>query len=500
MRAAKRTSAFLLVSVSTAALLGCTVGPDFERPDAPAVMRYTEQPLPPETASAAIQGGDAQRFLQGADVPGQWWTSFGSQALNQLVEMALAGNPDLEAAQASLRQARQNYIATAGGLQPQVAAGGGIQRERAINEGQTFDLFSASVDVAYTVDAFGGLRRGLEAAGAEEENTRFELEATYLSLISNVIVTAIRQASLRGQILGQQDIIAAQSQQLDLLNQQFELGAVARGDVLAQQSQLAQTQASLPPLQRDLEQTRNQLALLLGRFPAEAQIPIIELTDLALPQELPLSVPSALVEQRPDVRASEANMHQASALIGVADANLLPQITLSGSLGSSSGVFTEFLTLQNTALNLAAGVTQPIFNGGTLRAQQRAAVAQYERTAAQYRSTVLNAFTNVANVLSALQRDAEALQVQLYAEQTAQQSLDITTERFQAGAIAFLSLLDAQRVYQQARILRVVAQANRYEDTVALFTALGGGWWNREDIPEPYATPVAAPGRLFGPP
>jgi NodT family efflux transporter outer membrane factor (OMF) lipoprotein len=215
---------------------------------------------------------------------------------------------------------------------------------------------------------------------------------------------------------------------------------------------------------------------------------------------LPISVPSKLVEQRPDVRASEASMHQASALIGVADANLLPQFTLSGSLTSSSGVLTEFLTLENTVLELAAGVTQPIFNGGTLRAQQRAAVAQFERTSAQYRSTVLNAFTNVANVLAALQRDAEALQVQLYAEQTAQQSLDITTERFQAGAIAFLSLLDAQRVYQQARILRVVAQANRYEDTVALFTALGGGWWNRQDVPEEYAMPVSAPGRLFGPP
>jgi NodT family efflux transporter outer membrane factor (OMF) lipoprotein len=304
-----------------------------------------------------------------------------------------------------------------------------------------------------------------------------------------VIVTAIRQASLRGQILGQEDIIAAQSQQLDLLNQQFELGAVARGDVLQQQAQLAQTQASLPPLQRNLEQTRNQLALLLGRFPAEAQIPIIELTDLTLPTELPLSVPSALVEQRPDVRASEATLHQASALIGVADANLLPQITLTGSLTSTSGVFTEFLTLNNTVLELAAGVTQPIFNGGTLRARQRQAVAQFDQAAAQYRSTVLGAFTDVADVLSALQRDAEALQVQLYAEQTAQQSLDITTERFQAGAIAFLSLLDAQRVYQQARILLVVAQANRYEDTVALFTALGGGWWNRQDVAEEYAAP-----------
>jgi len=481
-------------------LFGCTVGPDFERPMAPVVPRYTENALPPETVSAAIQGGDAQRFLDGADVPGQWWTLFGSPALNQLVEMALAGNPNLDAAQASLRQARENYIATAGGLQPQVDARGGIQRERAINEGNTFDLFSASVDVSYAVDAFGGLRRGLEAAGAVEENTRFELEATYVSLISNVIISAIQQASLRGELAATQDIINAQAQQLDLLNQQFELGAVARGDVLAQQSQLAQTQASLPPLQRELEQTRNQLALLLGRFPAEGQIPIIELSDLVLPQQLPLSLPSKLVEQRPDVRASEATLHQASALVGVADADLLPQFTLSGSLSSSAGVFTEFLTLQNTALQLAAGVTQPIFNGGTLRARQRAAVAQFDQAQAQYRSTVLSAFTDVANVLSALQRDAETLQVQLYAEQTAGQSLEITTERFQAGAIAYLSLLDAQRTYQQARILLVRAQANRYSDTVALFTSLGGGWWNRQDVAEQYATPASAPGRLFGPP
>jgi NodT family efflux transporter outer membrane factor (OMF) lipoprotein len=451
-------------------------------------MRYTEQPLPPETVSADIQGGDAQRFIEGADVPGQWWTLFGSDAVDQLVQMALAGNPDLVAAQASLRAARENYIATAGGLRPQVNARGGIERQRLINEGDTFDVFSASVDVSYVVDAFGGLRRGLEAAGAQEENTRFELEATYLSLISNVVITAIRQASLRAQIQSQMDIIDAQAQQLDLLNQQFELGAVARGDVLAQQSQLAQTQASLPPLERELEQTRNLLALLLGRFPAEAQIPTIELTDLTLPTELPVSLPSRLVEQRPDVRASEATLHQASALIGVAEANLLPQIQLTGSLSSTSGVFSEFLTLDNTVLELAAGVTQPIFNGGTLRAQQRQAVAQFDQAAALYRSTVLNAFADVADVLAALQRDAETLQVQLYAEQTARQSLDITTERFQAGAIAYLSLLDAQRTYQQARILLVIAQANRYEDTVALFTALGGGWWNRQDVPAEYAT------------
>jgi NodT family efflux transporter outer membrane factor (OMF) lipoprotein len=468
--------------------LGCTVGPNFERPAAPAVMGYTELPLPPETVSAAIQGGDAQRFLDGADVPGQWWTLFGSEPLNQLVQMALAGNPSLEAAQASLRQARENYLAARGGTLPQVDASADVSRQRSATSGQAFDLFTASVQVSYFVDAFGQLRRTLEASAAVEENTRFELEATYLSLISNVVVTAIQQASLRGQIQANNDIIAAQSQQLDLLNQQFELGAVARGDVLAQQSQLAATQANLPRLQLSLDQSRNQLAILLGRFPAEAQIPVIELTDLELPVELPLTLPSKLVEQRPDIRASEAALHQASARIGVAEANLLPQINLSGSLTNGNNVFSEFLTFGSGGYSIAAGLTQPIFRGGTLRAQQRAAVAAYDQAAALYRSTVLSAFADVADTLSALQRDAETLQVQLYAEQTAEQSLDITTERFQAGAIAYLALLDAQRVFQQARILRVVAQANRYADTVALFTALGGGWWNRMDVPEEYAT------------
>jgi NodT family efflux transporter outer membrane factor (OMF) lipoprotein len=452
-------------------------------------MRYTELELPRETASADIQGGDAQRFLEEVDVPGQWWTAFNSEPLNQLVQMALAGNPNLEAAQASLRQARENYIAARGDIFPQVNGEADVSRQKSATSGQTFDLFTASVRVSYFVDAFGSLRRTLEAAAAAEENTRFELEATYLSLISNVLITAIQQASLRGQIQANLDIIAAQSQQLDLLNQQFELGAVARGDVLAQQSQLAQSQANNPRLQLSLEQSRNQLAILLGRFPADAQIPVIELVDLALPTDLPLSVPSKLVEQRPDIRASEAALHQASARIGVAEANLLPQINLTGSLTAAGNRFSDFVTLANGAgASIAAGLTQPIFRGGTLRAQRRAAIAFYDQSAALYRSTVLSAFQDVADVLAALQRDAETLQVQLYAEQTAQQSLEITTERFQAGAIAYLNLLDAQRVFQQARILRVIAQANRYSDTVALFTALGGGWWNRTDVPEEYAT------------
>src|SRR6266481_6333059 len=300
-----------MVSVATVSLAGCTLGPDFLRPTPPGVTGYTAQPLPPETASAETIAGDAQRFLQDTDVPGQWWTLFRSPVLNGLVDQALRANPDIDAAQASLRQAHENYLAQQGSFFPQVNGAGSVGRQQLTTNGRSLDLFNASVSVSYLVDVFGQVRRSVEASGALEENSRFQLEATYLTLTSNVITAAIQEASVSAQIAATQDIITAQSQELDLLNQQFELGAVARGDVLQQQSQLAATQATLPPLQKQLSQVRNQLSVLLGRYPAEDQIPLVELTDLQLPQDLPLSLPSTLVEQRPDVRASEAVLHQA---------------------------------------------------------------------------------------------------------------------------------------------------------------------------------------------
>jgi NodT family efflux transporter outer membrane factor (OMF) lipoprotein len=450
----------------------------------PTISAYTAEPLPEQTASAEIAGGDAQRFLQDADVPAQWWTLFGSSALNDLVDQALKNNTDIAAAQATLRQFEQNYRATEGALFPQVDASGSAQRESDFR-GSPFNLYNASVNVSYILDVFGGVRRSIEASGALVENQRFQLEATYLTLISNVLTTAILTASLSAQIAAINDIIAAQSQELDLLNQQFELGAVARGDVLQQQSQLAATQASLPPVQKQLIQARNLLSVLLGGTPAEIRVPNFELVDLKLPQELPLTVPSKLVEQRPDIRASEAVLHQASAQIGVATAAQFPAFDLSGGVSSSTSSLRgapAFFSPESFGWSLAASVAAPIFRGGTLEAQKRAAVFAYDRAHALYRGTVLNAFANVANVLTALQLDAETLRVQLYAEQTAEQSLEITQERFQAGAIAYLALLDAQRTYQQARIALVIAQANRYADTVALFQSLGGGWWNRQDI------------------
>jgi NodT family efflux transporter outer membrane factor (OMF) lipoprotein len=484
---AKAFTSFLMLSAATVALAGCNLGPDFLRPAPPMVTGYTAQPLPPETASADTIAGDAQRFLQDADVPGQWWALFGSPALNSLEDQALRANPTIEQAQAALRQAHENLLAQRGQLYPQVNGTVSVLREQLSSGGNPvgppFNLFNTSINVSYLADVFGAVRRSIEASAALEEDSRFQLEATYLTLTSNVITTAIQVAELSAQIAATQDIITAQSQSLDLLNQQFELGAVARGDVLLQQAQLAATQATLPPLEKELEQERNTLAILVGRFPSEDQIPDVQLADLQLPRDLPLSLPSKLIEQRPDIRASEALLHEASAEIGVATANMFPQFTITPSVTNSSNTLSNFFA-GNPSWALVASLSAPLFRGGTLQAQKRAAYDAFDVSAAQYKSTVLNAFGNVANALAALEHDAENVRIGLYAEQTAQQSLDITMQQFQAGAIAYLALLDAQRTYQQARISLVIAQANRFADTVGLFQALGGGWWNRQDAPE----------------
>jgi NodT family efflux transporter outer membrane factor (OMF) lipoprotein len=481
--------AFLLLGVSVGAVLlaSCTVGPDFQRPGPPGVTEYLPEPLPQQTAAAEIAGGDAQAFIRDADIPGQWWRAFGSDSLNGMVDAALQGNPDLDAAQASLRQAEQNYLAARGPLLPSanISLSTSDQLASTQSGGGSLALYNSSISVSYILDVFGGVRRGIEVSDAARENQRFQLEAVYTTLIANVLTAAIQEASLSAQLEAVQEIIVAQTQALDLTTQQFELGAVARGDVLAQQAQLTQTQVGLPALQRNLAQVRTQLTVLLGRFPAENRVPSIVLTDLQLPRELPVSLPSRLVEQRPDIRASEALLHQASANIGVATANMLPQISLTGSVTSntnseSAGAFSP----DTFAASFGASLVGPLFRGGQLARQRQAAVYAFERAEAQYRSTVLIAFANVANVLNALRLNAEVLRLQLIAERTSAQNLDITTERFRAGAIAYLPLLDAQRSYLQARVALIQAQTNRYADTVALFQALGGGWWNRDDVEE----------------
>jgi NodT family efflux transporter outer membrane factor (OMF) lipoprotein len=470
------------------ALSACAVGPDFVRPDAPEAERVTEEPLPPQTESADTTGGAAQKFVHGADVPGRWWVLYKSKELDALVDEALRANPDLEAQQAALRQAQQNYYAAQGALFPQFDATAGVTRQRVslatsgasgpVTGGSIFTLYNASVNVSYVLDVFGGTRRAVESAGAAAEAEEFGLQASYLAVTSNVVTGAIQEASLRAQINATRDIIRAQRQELAVLDQQFQLGAISRADVLSQQSLLAQTEAALPVLEQQLAQTRHQLAALIGRVPSRSNIAAFDLAKLQLPTDIPVSVPSKLVEQRPDVRAAEAVLHQASAEVGVATANLLPQVTLSASYGGQALSTADLFSAPAATWSLGANLIQAIFHGGTLWYRRGAAKAAYERAFAQYKSTVLAAFADVANALRALQSDAEALKATVVAERSARERLYLTQEQFRAGAVAYLSVLDAQRTWQQARISLVQAQAARYADTAALFVALGGGWWN----------------------
>ncbi|MDR3416465.1 MAG: efflux transporter outer membrane subunit [Nevskia sp.] len=477
----------LAACVGAALVAACAVGPDFQRPAPPQPERYTAEPLPATTASTAVAGGEAQTFSAGGQIPAQWWTLFHSEPLNALVEEALRASPTVEAAQAALRQANENLRAQRGSLLPTVdgSATGNREKIAGAQFGQPglnslYSLFNASVNVSYGIDLWGGERREIEALAAQADYQRFQLEASDLTLSSNVVTTAIQVASLRGQIAATQDIVADDRRQLEVVQHQLALGGTSRLDVLTQQTELASALASLPPLQKQLEQNLDLLAVLLGRLPSQGAAPQLGLDELRLPQELPLSLPSQLVEQRPDVRAQEALLHQASAEVGVATANLLPQVTLNASFGGTNTKLYDLLNPSSNIWSIGAGVTQPLFHGGTLIHKKRAAVAAYEQAVAQYRGTVLNAFQNVADALHALQLDADALQAQNQAEQAAAAALDVARKRYQAGAVSHLELLATERSYQQSRIALLQAQAARFADTAALLQALGGGWWNRD--------------------
>ena len=479
---------FSLSPVLMFLLVGCAVGPNFQRPAAPNVDRYTPQPLPAQTASVDIKGGEAQRFVQDMDIPGKWWTLFHSKPLNDLIDQALKANPDLEAAQAALRVARENVYAQQGAFFPSVEADfnptrqktAGVLSSPLASGGYVYSLHTAQVAVAYAPDVFGGIRRQVESLKAQADSQRFQLEATYLTLTSNVVAAAVQEAALRGQITATKRIIDIQSKSLELLQRQYELGQIASGDIAAQEAALAQVQAMLPPLEKQLAQQRDLLARLIGRFPSEKLTEEFELSSLQLPQELPVSLPSRLVEQRPDVRTAEEQLHSASADIGVSIANRLPNITLSANAGSSATAITQLFTSGTGFRALGANLTQPILQGGTLLHRERAAEAAYDQAAAQYRSVVLTAFQNVADTLHAIQSDADALKAAVAAEHAAAKSLEIARSQLELGQISYLALLNAEQTYQQAMINLVQALANRYADTAALFQALGGGWWNRK--------------------
>lgn len=484
----------LPLSLLFIALAGCTLGPDFVRPEVAADAGYSTHNLTITARADIDAGGAAQRLIAGMDIPGQWWTLFRSPELNALVEEALRANPDISAAQAALRQANEQVYVDQASLFP--ALSGNLSKTRQKVSGTTsgtasspiLTLSSASLSVSYAPDVFGGTRRQIESSTAQAEYQRFQLEATYLTLSTNVVNTAVSLASLRDQIAATGQIIQLQSDQLDLLQAQRRLGAIADTDVLTQQTALAQTRATLAPLQKQLAQTRNQLMAYLGRFPNQDKGERFNLASLHLPQELPVSLPSAIVEQRPDVRSAQAQLHEASANIGVAVANQLPQFSITGSLGSTVASGSTLFSAGSGVWSLAGAIAQPLFDAGALEHRKRAAVAAYDQSAAQYRGTVLAAFQDVANALRALEADAEALKQQVAAEQSAQASLALVQAQYRLGAVAYINLLTAQQTYQNTVLTRVQAQAVRYSDTAALFQALGGGWWNRSD-PDPQGRP-----------
>jgi NodT family efflux transporter outer membrane factor (OMF) lipoprotein len=471
------------LSCCAALTLSACVGPNFHRPAPPQPARFTVEPLSADTASASGHGGAAQKFLAGQAVPRNWWLLFDSPELNGLVSEALRANPDVQSAQAALRQALENTAAQRGSYFPTVQGAFDASRNRnatgvlapnLASGTALYNLFTPQVTVSFVPDIFGGNRRQVESLAAQAEAARFQLDATYLTLTANVVTSAIQEAGFREQIAATEQVIALEHESLTVLRRELDLGAIAEVDVYAQEAALAQLEATLPPLQRQLRQTEDQLAVLTGRLPADFTPSTFQLDQLVLPVDLPLGVPSELVERRPDVRAAEAQLHSATAQVGVAIANLLPQFTITGNIGSAATAMSDLFKPGTGFWSIGANATQTLFAGGTLLHRKRAADAALDEAGAAYKSAVLTAFQNVADALHALAADAEALDAASRAESAAEKSLDVTRQQLKIGAVSYLALLNAEQTYQQALITVIQSRASRFADTAALFQALGG--------------------------
>jgi NodT family efflux transporter outer membrane factor (OMF) lipoprotein len=488
-------------AAAVALLAGCAVGPDFRAPAPPETNRYTKEPRASHTSGADVPTGAVQRFEAGRDVPKDWWTLFKSPALNALIERAMRNNPNVQSALASLRAAKQAVYAQEGHYFPLVQANFNPSRQQLANNplGATstpvvgtapsgaaivenpFSVITAQLTVAYTLDVWGLNRRTVEALQATADNQRFEAEAAYLSLASNVAVAAITEASLRAQIDATNNLIKINRSMVDTLRQQFEKGAVTRGDLALQEAALAQEEATLPPLRKALAQNRDLLAALVGGFPSDEPHEIFKLADLHLPTNLPVSLPSQLIEQRPDVRAAEELLHAAGAQIGVATANILPSFTINGNAGYTNLTLANLLAPQNAFWLIAGNATQTIFDGGTLFHLRDQAKDNYQAAAWTYRGAVVTAVQNVSDSLRAIENDADELKAAHAFERAANISFEQARRQFQEGSVNVLILLTAQQAYLQAVIQVVQARAARLSDTAALFQALGGGWWNRAE-------------------
>jgi NodT family efflux transporter outer membrane factor (OMF) lipoprotein len=505
----KWVHAALLVS-SVALTASCAVGPRYHKPEAPANAGYAPAPLTQASASAPIHGGEAQRLISDRDIPFEWWQLFQSPALNALVERAFRANPTIAAAQATLVQAQELVYAQRGYFFPTIGADYSFERQKIagnftlddspgtqgngdnlnpplLNVKDTphtaplfYNFQTAQLTVGFVPDVFGANRRQVESLVAQTEAQRFALEATYITLASNVVAAVIQEASLRAQIEATQQIIAADEKSLQILRDQFQLGFAMRIDVAAQETALAQAKATLPPLQRQFEQTRDLIRALVGNLPNQEVPETFEFDALQLPPELPLSLPAKIIDQRPDVRAAEAQLHAANAQVGVAVAAMLPQFSITGAYGGNADEFAWMFRHGGPFWSLVGNAAQPVFEGGTLLHRKRATDDALKQAAAQYQTSVLTAYQNVADTLHASLSDADALAANVRVENAAKVTYDLTRRQMEVGYVNYLILLNAETVYQQALLVRVQAQATRYGDTVALFQALGGGWWNRK--------------------
>ncbi len=492
-RLPERCAAVLLLG---ALLAGCAVGPNFERPKAPAVTHYAFGADPTETVTAH---GAGQRFTAGAKVAADWWRLFGCERLDAVVTEALKENPGLEAAQASLRQSEDNLRSGYGIFYPQAEADAAATRQRfsplkfgSSTSSSIFNLFTLSASASYALDVFGGERRMIEGLHAQLDLQRATEQATYLTLISNIVNTVVARSAYRAQIDATNELIELQRQQVKLAEVQVNAGTAPYSNVLSLESQLASTEATVPQLEQRLSQSDDLLATLVGHVPAEWSPPDIGLSELTLPAELPVSLPSELVRQRPDVLLAEATAHGASANVGVATAALLPSVTLTGSYSANSTSTGQLTAASGRAWDFGAGLTQPLFEGGTLWYRRKAALDQYRQASALYRQVVLGAFAQVADTLRALEHDAAALRAQDEALATAKEALHLVQANYEAGLDTYLDVLVADTQYHQALINDLQTVAVRYQDTVALYVALGGGWWTEAPGAPPRSNPSAA--------
>jgi NodT family efflux transporter outer membrane factor (OMF) lipoprotein len=465
----------------TLVLGACAVGPDFARPKPPAVEQYAQGKQPAATVAAE---GKGQTFVAGSKVSADWWRLFSSPQLDAIMKQAIADNPSLQAAQASLRQSQDNLQAGYGVFFPQVDAGYGASRQRysPLKVGQNapgsiFNLFTLSASVSYAIDVFGGARRGLEGLQAQTEFQRYQVASTYLTLSGNIANTVIARAAYAAEIDVTERLLTGLREQVSITEAQASAGTVPYSSVLSVKSQLAAFEATIPPLRQKLDQTGHLLATLEGKAPAEWEPPALSLADLTLPGDLPLTLPSELVRQRPDILAAEASLHAASAQVGVATAALFPSFTLSGNYGANSAKGGTLNGNNGNFWSLGSNILAPIFDGGTLRFKRKAAVEAFRQSEAEYRQTVLGALAQVADTLRGLEHDAETVRAESDALSYAGDALRLTHVNYRSGTVNYLAVLNADTQFLQAQIGFLQAKAQRLQDTTALFVALGGGWW-----------------------